>query len=342
MEKNRTEINDIGEFGLINRISKDIVLKHENSVLGIGDDSALIDIGNQYLCISSDMLIENIHFDLTYFPLRHLGHKAVTINVADIAAMNAKTEQITVNIGISNKFSVEAIEELYQGIKDACNFYNIDLIGGDTTASKKGLIISITAIGTIEKNKVTKRSGAKENEIICVTGDLGAAYLGLQILKREKSIFLENPEIQPELENNKYIVQRQMMPKARLDILQKLEKENILPTSMIDISDGLASDIIHIAQMSNVGVEIFEEKVPISQETLEAAKILNIDPLVCAFNGGEDYELLFTIKQKDFEKIKKVPEINYIGYINNKEEGINLITKDKQKVKIEAQGWKST
>ncbi|MCP3659398.1 MAG: thiamine-phosphate kinase [Bacteroidetes bacterium] len=340
MKKERTEINELGEFGLIDLISKDIKLKHKNSVLGIGDDAAILDAGNEYLLISSDMLIENVHFDLTYFPLKHLGYKAVAVNISDICAMNGTANQITVNIGISNRFSVEAIQEIYNGIKEACEEYNIDLVGGDTCSSTSGLILSITAIGNCKKDNIVKRTGAKPNDIICVTGNLGAAFLGLKKLTIEKKLFLEDSNIKPELKDFQYAIQRQMTPKARIDIINKLNELKIVPTSMIDISDGLASELLHISKMSKVGINVFEDKIPIDKEIYNLAEKLNLNPLLAAFNGGEDYELLFTISQKDFEKVKDINEITYIGYVQDINKGNYLVTKAGESIEIEAQGWK--
>ncbi len=340
MKKERTEINELGEFGLIDHLTKDIILKHKSSIQGVGDDAAIIDIGKEYMIISTDLLLENVHFDLSYFPLKHLGYKAVTVNLSDICAMNAIPKQITVSIAISNRFSVEAIEELYKGIKKACKEYNIDLIGGDTSSSMSGLLISITAIGTCDKKSVTKRSGAKTNDIICVTGNLGAAYLGLKVLSLEKKILLEDDNIQPILEEYKYVIQEQMLPRPRIDIIEKFKKLDIKPTSMIDISDGLASELLHISKMSKVGVSIFEDKIPIDSEVNKIAEKLNLNPLICAFNGGEDYELLFTISQKGFDKIKTDEDISYIGYVNEKDKGNYLLTKAGESIEIEAQGWK--
>lgn len=340
MKDKRTEISELGEFGLIDLITKDIKLKHKSSIIGVGDDAALIDIDKEYMVISTDMLLENIHFDLSYYPLKHLGYKAVSVNISDICAMNAKAKQITVSIAISNRFSVESIQELYKGINKACKDFNVDLIGGDTSSSVSGLLISVTAIGTCDKKKVTKRSGAKPNDIICVTGNLGAAFLGLKVLSIEKKVFLEDKNIQPELKDYQYIIQRQMVPKARIDIIERLNEINVIPTSMIDISDGLASELLHISKMSNVGISIFEEKIPIDPEINSIAEKLNLNPMLCAFNGGEDYELLFTISQSDFEKIEKENDISHIGYINEKDKGNYLLTKAGQSIEIEAQGWK--
>ncbi len=341
METPRTELNELGEFGLIERIKTASTLRNTTSLRGIGDDAAVIkkDEKNVFL-VSTDTLAEGIHFDLTYVPLKHLGYKAVVVNLSDIVAMNGTPEQITVALACSNRFSVEAIEELYQGILLACDHYNVDLVGGDTTTSRAGLILSITALGTAEADKVVYRSGARTNDIVCVSGDLGGAYMGLQVLEREKQSFLANPEMQPELEGLDYIVQRQLKPEARVDMVKELATLGILPTSMIDISDGLASEILHLCSSSGKGAELFEDKFPIDQMTYETAREFDLDPLTVMMNGGEDYELLFTIKQEDFEKIKNHPSINPIGYMKEAAAGVNLITKAGNSFPIKAQGWK--
>ncbi|HMP98565.1 MAG TPA: thiamine-phosphate kinase [Cyclobacteriaceae bacterium] len=339
MTENRSEINKIGEFGLIDHITKDFSLQHKSSITGVGDDAAVIDIGEEYLLISTDMLTEGVHFDLSYMPLRHLGYKAVAVNVSDIAAMNGKPEQITVSIGLSNRFSVEAVDELYKGIAAACKNYKIDLIGGDTTSSASGLIISITVLGRAAKDKVAYRSGAKANDIICVTGDLGAAYLGLQVLEREKQVYLANPNAQPDLERYDYIVQRQLKPEARMDIIYELEELNIKPSAMMDISDGLVSELFHICKHSKVGVRIFEDKLPIDKMTFDTGYEFKLDPTTCALNGGEDYELLFTINQNDFEKVKHHADIHFIGYVSADASERLLVTKKENIVPLQAQGW---
>lgn len=336
---NRTEIKKLGEFGLIDQISEKFVNNNSNTVKGIGDDAAVIDMGTHYQLISTDMLVEGIHFDLSYFPLHHLGYKSVAVNVSDIAAMNGIAEQITVSLALSNRFSLEAIHAFYDGVKAACEAYNVDLVGGDTTASKSGLVISVTAIGKVEKGKVAYRSGAKLNDIICVTGDLGAAYMGLQVLEREKQVFLENPDMQPQLDKYTYIVGRQLKPEARMDLVHELLDLNIVPTSMIDISDGLASELHHIANQSGVGLNIHEDKLPFATAMQETAIEFKLDPNTAILNGGEDYELLFTISQDDFEKVKKHPDIHFIGYINEKSNGLNLITTNGNPIPLKAQGW---
>lgn len=339
MSEKRSEINQLGEFGLINRISQHFHLQNKNSVKGIGDDAAVIDTGDDYLLISTDMLVEGVHFDLAYMPLQHLGYKAVAVNVSDIAAMNGKAEQITVSLALSNRFSLEAVDHLYQGIQAACENYNVDLVGGDTTASAAGLVISITATGRVKKTKVSYRSGAKPNDIICVTGDLGGAFMGLQVLEREKEVYLANPEMQPNLEDFDYIVGRQLKPEARTEIIFDLEEFGVVPTSMIDISDGLASELLHLAHSSGVGVRVFEDKIPVDQMTYQTAIDFKLDPITCALNGGEDYELLFTITQADYEKIKQHPDIHVIGYAHDIKDQNVMISKQETVVPLKAQGW---
>ena len=339
MTEKRTELNDLGEFGLIERLEKQFPVQNSTSAKGIGDDAAMISIGSEYLLVTTDMLLEGIHFDLAYMPLQHLGYKAVVANVSDIAAMNGKPEQITIGLGISNRFSLEAIDAFYAGIKAACEDYKVDLVGGDTSSSKSGLIISITALGRVDKGKETLRSNAKNNDIICVTGDLGAAYLGLQVLEREKQEFLINPEMQPDLEKYEYLVGRQLKPDARMDIVHELADRKVVPTAMIDISDGLASELLHISKSSGVGIKIFEDKVPIDSLTYETAIEFMIDPITCALNGGEDYELLFTIDPKDYEKLKNHPDIHFIGHIHSDPTQNVLVTKQETLEPLKAQGW---
>ncbi len=339
MDDQRSEISQLGEFGLIDRIRKNFNLSNITSKLGIGDDAAVIDAGGDYVLVSTDMLVEGIHFDLSYSPIQHLGYKSVAVNVSDIAAMNGKTEQITVSIAVSNRFSVEAVDALYQGIRAACMNYGVDLVGGDTTSSTAGLVISITAIGRVAKDRVVYRTGAKPNDILCATGDLGAAFLGLQVLEREKQVFLEDPNMQPDLEKYEYLVGRLLKPEARTDIVAELAQAHVLPTSMIDLSDGLASDIFHLAHSSDVGFRIYDEKVPIDTVAYETAVEFKLDPLTCALNGGEDYELLFTIAQADQEKIKNHPDIHFIGYAHERKEENVLVTKQGNVVPLRAQGW---
>lgn len=332
-------LETLGEFGLIDRLASKSHIKHASTIKGIGDDAAVIDLGKKYGLISTDMLLEGVHFDLSYAPLKHLGYKAVAVNVSDIAAMNGTAKQITVSLGLSSRFGLEAIDELYEGIYQACEAYNIDLVGGDTTSSRSGLVISITAFGEVDKKKIAYRSGAIENEILCVTGDLGAAYMGLQILEREKQEFLANPNMQPQIEDKSYIVGRQLKAEARVDIIKALEEKKIVPTSMIDLSDGLASDILHLSKHSGKGFTVFFENIPIENMTLETTSELNINPIVAVINGGEDYELLMTIKQSDFDKIKSITDITPLGFVND--EGVNwLVLNSGEKTKIIAPGWK--
>jgi thiamine-monophosphate kinase len=339
MDDNRLEINKLGEFGLIDRIRRKFSLTQPNSAFGIGDDAAVIDGGDHYTLLSTDMLVEGIHFDLAYIPIHHLGYKAVAVNVSDIAAMNGKAEQITVSIALSNRFSVEAVDALYDGIKAACVNYKVDLVGGDTTSSASGLIISVSVVGRVSKNKIAYRSGARENDIVCVTGDLGGAFMGLQVLEREKQIFLANPEMQPGLEKYDYIVGRQLKPEARTEIIYDLEEFGVVPTSMIDVSDGLASELLHLSRESNVGIRVYEEKIPIDELTYETAVEFNLDPITSALNGGEDYELLFTIKKSDQDKIKNHPDVHMIGYIHNRTDQNVMVTKQGSVVPLRAQGW---
>lgn len=335
----RTELSSLGEFGLIDLLSKNIEIKNPSTVYGIGDDCAVLDSQGQKTLVSTDLLIEGVHFDLAYTPLRHLGYKSVIVNLSDMAAMNAIPKQITVSLGLSNRFSVEAVEELYAGINLACEKYGVDIVGGDTTSSQKGLIISITVIGYAKDEEIVYRKGAKENDLVCVTGDLGGAYVGLLSLQQEKSAFVVNPDMQPELEGKEYILEKQLKPEARVDIVKLLHVSNILPTSMMDISDGLASELKHICKQSEVGCTIYEDKIPIFQQTWDLARQFNMDPTTCALNGGEDYELVFTIPQSHFDAVKSMPDITIIGHITTKESGINLITKNGVSSPIQAQGW---
>jgi len=340
MQNKRSEISSLGEFGLINRISQSFSLQNSTSLKGIGDDAAVIDAGEDLILFSTDMLLEGIHFDLSYMPLQHLGYKAVAVNVSDIAAMNGHPEQITIGLGLSNRFSTEAIDSLYAGIRAACENFTVDLVGGDTSASASGLVISISILGRVKKDKIVYRSGSKPSDIICVTGDLGGAYMGLQVLEREKQVFLTNPEMQPDLEKYEYVVSRQLKPEARMDIIHDLEELGIVPTSMIDISDGLASELLHLSSKSNVGVRIYEDKIPIDNETFDTAALeFKVDPVTCALNGGEDYELLFTIKQADFEKVKNHPDIQFIGYIHEDPKQNFMQSKLGTLVPLSAQGW---
>lgn len=335
----RTELSSLGEFGLIKHLTQFVQINNESTIKGIGDDAAVIDFKNKLTVVTTDMLVEGVHFDLMYVPLKHLGYKSVVVNLSDVFAMNAVPRQITVAIALSNRFSVEAVEELYAGMLTACKKYNVDLVGGDTTTSQSGLVISITAIGEAKKEELIYRNGAKDGDLLCVSGDLGAAYIGLQLLEREKKIFLENPKIQPDLDGNDYILQRQLKPEARKDIPVLLQKLEVKPTSMIDISDGLASEILHLCNQSEVGCNLYEDKIPIDPSAYNMAREFNLDPTVCALSGGEDYELLFTIDQADYPKIKANPDISVIGHMTAKKEGTNLITKSGTSHPLTAQGW---
>ncbi|SFH10712.1 thiamine-phosphate kinase [Pedobacter insulae] len=337
--KERTAISELGEFGLIKHLTNSFKIQHESSIKGIGDDAAVLDFTGKQTLISTDLLLEGIHFDLAYVPLMHLGYKAVQVNLSDIYAMNGIATQITVSIGLSSKFPLEAVEEIYKGIELACNKFNIDLIGGDTSSSKQGLVISVTSVGFADAADVCYRNGAEEGDLICVSGDLGGAYVGLQILEREKQIFLENPQLQPDLEGKDYIIERQLKPEGRRDIVDLLSQMKIKPTSMIDVSDGLASEILHICTQSDKGCTLYEEKIPIDPMTYDTARELGLDPTVCALNGGEDYELLFTIKQADYSKLKNDVDISIIGHITDKNAGCNMISKSNVSHELKAQGW---
>lgn len=334
-----TEISELGEFGLINHITKDIKTNHKNTLKGVGDDAAVIEYGNICSVVTTDLLVEGIHFNLIYTPLKHLGYKSVVVNLSDVYAMNATPKQITVSIAISRKFAVEHIEQIYEGIKLACENYNVDLVGGDTSSSLTGLAISITAIGEAKKEDIIYRNTAKKNDIVCVTGNLGSAYMGLQLLEREKEIFKTNPNFKPSLEGYDYILQRQLKPEARKDVIEILKELNVKPTSMIDISDGLSSEILHVCNDSNVGCKIFQDKIPIDEDTVKMAEEFKIEPLIAALNGGEDYELLFTINIEDLDKIKDQALIHPIGHIADKEHGAVMITSAGQSIPLQAQGW---
>ncbi len=337
--ENRTEIASLGEFGLIEHLTKNFEILNASTVLGVGDDAAVIDHFGKQTVISTDMLVEGIHFDLMYTPMRHLGYKSIVVNLSDIYAMNATPTQVTVNIAFSNRFSVEALDEFYEGVFAACQKYQVDLIGGDTTTSNKGFVISVTAIGEVAPGKIVKRSGAKTGDLLCVSGYLGGAFLGLTILEREKKIYLESPEIQPDLEEQQYIVGRMLKPEARKDIVAFFETAGIMPTSMMDISDGLSSEVLHICKQSVIGCRLYEDKIPVHDEAKQFAYKLELDPTACALSGGEDYELLFTIDQADHDKIVLNEEISVIGYMTPIEEGIHIITKGGNSHKLTAQGW---
>jgi len=335
----RTEIADLGEFGLIEHLTKNFEIHNVSTVLGVGDDAAVIDHFGKQTVISTDLLLEGIHFDLMYTPLKHLGYKAVMVNLSDIYAMNATPTQITVSIGISNRISIEALNEFYEGIYIACEKHGVDLVGGDTTTSQKGFIISVTAIGEVTPDKFVKRSTAQKGDLICVSGDLGGAFLGLTLMEREKGIYLENPKVQPDLENESYIVGRLLKPEARKEVIDFFEQNDIVPTAMMDVSDGVSSEVMHLCKQSNLGCRIYEDKLPISDESRQAAYKFGLDPTVCALNGGEDYELIFTLKQEDHDKITLNEEISVIGYMTDLEEGSKIITKGGNTFNITAQGW---
>ncbi len=338
---NRTDVNELGEFGLIDHLTKNFDPKLASTIKGVGDDAAVLDYGGDMLTlVSTDMLVEGIHFDLMYTPLKHLGYKSVVVNLSDIYAMNGQPKHITVSIAISNRFSVEALEEIYDGIKTACDFYGVDLVGGDPTSSNKGLIISITAIGQAAKDKIAYRSGAKVGDLLCLTGNVGAAYLGLQLLEREKQIYLANPGVQPDLENQQFIIERQLKPEARKDMIELFEKVNLVPTAMIDVSDGVASEVFHICKQSAVGAFVEESGVPIHPDAQMMALKFQLDPITCALSGGEDYELLFTINPAEVDKIKYLPDIYIMGEITEQKDGIKLHTKGGNIHDLKAQGWK--
>lgn len=339
MNNERTEISSLGEFGLIEHLTKNIELHNASSLLGVGDDAAVIDHFGKQTVVTTDLLVEGVHFDLTYTPLKHLGYKSVIVNLSDIYAMNAIPTQIVISIGISNRFSVEAVNEIYEGIYAACDKYGVDLVGGDTTSSQKGLIISITAIGEVAPDQFVKRSTAQKGDLLCVSGDLGGAYIGLLFLEREKKIFLESPGVQPDLEGEAYVVGKLLKPEARKDIIEFFAKENIRPTAMMDISDGLSSEILHICKQSNLGCVLYEEKIPVADATRNAAFKFELDPTACALSGGEDYELLFTIPQAEYDKLVLNEQISVVGYMTEPEQGAHIITKGGSKHTITAQGW---
>ena len=335
----RTSLSEIGEFGLINHITKHIKTQHKSTVRGIGDDAAVLAPSEMQILITTDLLVEGIHFDLSYVPLKHLGYKSVMVNLSDVYAMNGEAKQITVSIAVSNRFPLEAIEELYAGIQLACETYKVDLIGGDTTSSTKGILISVTAIGEAEKNNVVYRNGAKETDLIVVTGDLGAAYLGLQVLEREKQVFQVNPNNQPDLNDYTYLIERQLKPEARSDIPKLLKELKVTPSAMIDISDGLSSELMHICSQSKVGCKIYEDKIPLDPQVISACEEFDLDSTMVALSGGEDYELLFTISIDDYDKMKANPHFTVIGHITEERQGIKLITRANQELELKAQGW---
>ncbi|MDO4228557.1 MAG: thiamine-phosphate kinase [Capnocytophaga sp.] len=334
-----TSLSDLGEFGLISHLTKEFEIKQPSTLKSIGDDAAVIDFRDKKAVISTDLLIEGVHFDLSYVPLKHLGYKSVMVNLSDIYAMNAKATQITVSIAVSNRFPLEALEELYAGIRLACELYGVDLVGGDTTSSTRGLIISVTAIGEADNDQIVYRNGAKENDLLVVTGDIGGAYMGLQVLEREKAVFQVNPNSQPDLDMYSYIIERQLKPEARKDIPPLLKELGVKPTSMIDISDGLSSEVLHICKQSGVGCCLYEDKIPLDPQFISTCEEFNLDSTTIALSGGEDYELLFTISQNDYDKIKGNPNMSIIGYITNKEQGEKLITRAGEAIQIIAKGW---
>ena len=338
--QSRTPLSSLGEFGLIEHLTNSATIQNKSTLKGVGDDAAVLKLKNETL-ISTDLLIEGVHFDLSYMPLKHLGYKAVMVNLSDIYAMNGIATQITVSIAVSNRFTLEALEELYAGIHLACKNYKVDLIGGDTTSSTKGLLISITAIGEAKKEEITYRNGAKANDLLVVTGDIGAAYLGLQVLEREKQVYQVNPNSQPDLEQYNYLIERQLKPEARKDIIKILKDLEVKPTAMIDISDGLSSEILHLCKQSNVGCDLYEDKIPLDQQVIATCEEFNLNSTTVALSGGEDYELLFTVAQKDFDKIKGNPHLTVIGFITDKSQGVNLVTRANQKIELTAQGWQS-
>lgn len=335
----RTEIASLGEFGLIRRLTQDIELKNESSKYGIGDDAAVLSYPDKEILVSTDLLMEGVHFDLTYVPLKHLGYKAATVNFSDIYAMNGTPRQITVSIALSKRFSVEDLEDFYAGIRLACKHYNVDIVGGDTSSSLTGLAISVTCIGEGEKGRIVYRNGAKDTDLICVTGDLGAAYMGLQLLEREKAVFKGEEDVQPDFEGKEYLLERQLKPEPRADIIKRLADANILPTAMMDVSDGLSSELMHICNQSDAGCRVYEEHIPIDYQTAVTAEEFNMNLTTCAMNGGEDYELLFTVPIADHEKIAEMEGIKLIGHITKKDLGCALITRDGQEFELKAQGW---
>lgn len=338
-ENNRTEISTLGEFGLIKHLTKDIELKNAETLYGVGDDAAVIDNGNQQTLVTTDMLMEGVHFDLVYTPLKHLGYKAAIVNFSDIYAMNGTPKQITVSIAVSKRFCIEDLEQFYEGLKLACQIHHVDIIGGDTTSSVTGLAISITCVGVANKDQVVYRNGAKETDIICVSGDLGAAYMGLQLLEREKAVFEGEKEINPDFTGKEYLLERQLKPEARKDIIDALAKEGIRPTAMMDISDGLSSELMHICSQSNTGCRVYEERIPIDYQTAVMAEEFNMNVTTCALNGGEDYELLFTVPLTSHDKVSAIKGVKVIGYITKPELGCALITRDNQEFELKAQGW---
>lgn len=339
MSNERTEIASLGEFGLIDHLTRNIEIQNVSTVLGVGDDAAVIDHFGKQTVVSTDLLVEGVHFDLMYTPLKHLGYKSVVVNLSDIYAMNATPTQLVISLAISNRFSLEAIDEFYEGVYAACAKYGVDLVGGDTTSSQKGFIISITAIGEVTPDTYVKRSTAQKGDLLCVSGDLGAAYVGLLFLEREKKIFMESPGVQPDLEGESYVIGKLLKPEARKDIIEFFAAQQVVPTSMMDISDGLSSEVLHICKQSNLGCVVYEEKLPVAEEMKKAAFKFEIDPTACALSGGEDYELLFTVAQEDYDKLVLNEQISVIGYMTEGEAGAHILTKGGNKHVITAQGW---
>ena len=337
----KTTLSELGEFGLIEHLTTDFSIKNSSTVLGIGDDAAVLNFKDKSVVVSTDLLVEGVHFDLSYMPLKHLGYKAVIVNLSDIYAMNARATQVTVSIAVSNRFGLEALEALYEGIHTAAKVYGVDVVGGDTTSSTSGLTISVTAIGEINASDLVKRSEAKPNDLLVVSGDIGAAYLGLQVLEREKEVFKVNPNNQPDLDPYTYIIERQLKPEARKDIVQLLKDLDVKPTAMIDISDGLSSEIIHLCKQSNVGCDLYEEKIPLDPQVISTCEEFNLDSTTIALNGGEDYELLMTISQDDYPKIKANPNLTVVGYMTDVCSGMHLVTRGDEKIPLIAQGWNS-
>lgn len=337
--QSKTDLGNLGEFGLIEQLTQNFTIEQPTTNKGIGDDGAVLDFAGDKVVVSTDLLVEGVHFDLSYSPLKHLGYKAVVVNISDICAMNAIPTQITVSIAVSNRFPLEALEELYEGINLACKYYKVDLIGGDTTSSQKGLIISVTAIGKAKEDELIYRDGAQDNDLLVVTGDIGSAYMGLQVLEREKQVFLVNPNSQPDLSIYEYIIERQLKPEARTDIKQLLADLGVKPTSMIDISDGLSSEVLHLCKHSKVGCNIYEDKLPLDPQFINTCEEFNIDATTMAINGGEDYELLFTMKMEDYDKIKGNPNLTVVGHMTEEKEGVHLISRANTKIPLKAQGW---
>ena len=337
----QTPLSDLGEFALIEHLTKHFEVGQPSTITSIGDDAAVLEFKDKQIVVSTDLLVEGVHFDLSYVPLEHLGYKAVVVNLSDVCAMNAIPTQITVSVAVSNRFPLEALEAFYKGIHKAAKYYNVDVVGGDTTSSTRGMIISVTAIGSVSKEHVVRRSGAKPNDLLVVTGDLGGAYLGLQVLEREKEVFKVNPNNQPDLEPYAYLVERQLKPEARTDIIALLESLEVVPTSMIDISDGLSSEVLHLCKSSKVGCDLYEDKIPLDPLMMSTCDEFNVESTTIAINGGEDYELLFTIDQSDFDKIKGNPNLTVIGFIKEQNSGAHLVTRSENRVPIQAKGWRS-